>query len=494
MRAALLTIALFAGCTGETGVIVYNSPPTAAVQSPTDGFTEDEDVNITFQGRVSDDSDILELDVQWLSDLDGELATQVIPDPDGRVEFTTANLSPGNHAITLRVFDAQGEQGASTVQISIVDLPDPPDIEITAPQNGDDPSLEGDAYAFRAVVEDAQDEPGDLEVLFLSDVDGFLCETIPGVDGVAECEATPSVGPHRITAEVVDTDGNTDDDDAFMKVQALADTDNDGDGFTANQGDCDDNDRSIYPGAEELPNDIDDDCDDTIDEGTINYDDDGDGYAEVDGDCDDTNRLTFPGASEVEDGEDNDCDKIVDEGTRVFDDDGDGYTEVGGDCDDAEPAVNPGATEVCDTVDNNCNGRADEENASGCTDFYADSDRDTYGDASSKRCLCSAVSPHTATNKDDCYDKNAAAKPGVTAWFGVNRGDGSYDYNCDGRSSQRWTATFDCWGGLWVCGVDRDGWDGSTPACGATKKWGTKCKGESWGCSASGSNRQQVCH
>ena len=487
-----LGLALVA-CNGESGVIVYNAPPTAAILSPADGFTIDEDQVVTFEGQVYDDGDLLGLDVRWLSDKDGELATAVTPDPDGRVELVTANLSDGNHAITLRVVDDQGELGAATIQVTIIDLPDPPDIEVTAPLNGDEPSLEGELFEFRAVVGDAQDDPAELEVVFSSDRDGFLCEGTPAPDGVLTCDAVPSVGAHRITGEVEDTDGNIDADDVFMSVRALADHDNDGDGFTPNQGDCNDNSDTVHPGAEELPNGIDDDCDGTIDEGTINYDDDGDGFSEVDGDCDDTNRLTYPGAKEVEDGEDNDCDKTIDEGTRVYDDDGDGFSEVDGDCDDTKRAINPRATETCDGVDNDCDSVTDEEDASGCSTFYADDDKDAYGDPSDKKCLCAAKAPHTATNNRDCYDANPSAKPGTTAWFGTDRGDGSFDYNCDGSQTQRWTATFDCWGGLWVCGVDRDGWDGSVPACGISKVWGTECKGASWGCGAKGSSRQQTC-
>jgi hypothetical protein len=40
------------------------------------------------------------------------------------------------------------------------------------------------------------------------------------------------------------------------------DVDNDGDGFTVAQGDCNDNNATIYPGAEEICDDgIDQDCD-----------------------------------------------------------------------------------------------------------------------------------------------------------------------------------------------------------------------------------------
>ena len=45
-----------------------------------------------------------------------------------------------------------------------------------------------------------------------------------------------------------------------------------------------------------------------------NIDDDNDGYTENQGDCDDTNATVYPGATELEDGIDNDCDDQIDEG------------------------------------------------------------------------------------------------------------------------------------------------------------------------------------
>ena len=41
----------------------------------------------------------------------------------------------------------------------------------------------------------------------------------------------------------------------------------DNDGYTTDEGDCEDNDPDINPGATELCNEVDDNCDGTIDEG-----------------------------------------------------------------------------------------------------------------------------------------------------------------------------------------------------------------------------------
>jgi len=88
------------------------------------------------------------------------------------------------------------------------------------------------------------------------------------------------------------------------------------------------------------------------------WDEDGDGFPPAGGDCDDTDPSIYPGAPEVADGVDQDCDDVVDEGTEAFDDDGDGQTEDEGDCDDANPFAFPGATEACDQdlLDLDCDG------------------------------------------------------------------------------------------------------------------------------------------
>ncbi len=130
--------------------------------------------------------------------------------------------------------------------------------------------------------------------------------------------------------------------------------DHDWDGVTECGGDCNDDQPSVFPGATELCDGLDNDCNGVVDDRDL----DGDGYAQCAGDCDDTLASAYPGAPEAcGDGVRNDClhpywPAIA--GTDDDDADGDGVAECQGDCDDAQAPTYPGAPQICDGLNNDC--------------------------------------------------------------------------------------------------------------------------------------------
>jgi len=427
--ACVLALLLVVACDGpDGGVQTHNSPPAATITLPPDD-TEPYTVGepITFEGTALDQGGAPgERSGTCTSNHDGVLDEES-PDADGIVTFTTNELTPQTHIITLQIVDMGGLSDEDTVTVIVVPESDRDD--------------DGDGYT-----------PNE------GDCDDTDPEVHPGHE--EEPNGTDD-----------DCDGDVDEGTALY--------DDDGDGWTEQDGDCDDGEENTYPDAPELGDGLDNDCDGQVDEGTVLFDDDGDGYTESEGDCDDADPAAYPNATEAPDGIDNDCDGVIDEGTVAYDDDGDGYSENDGDCDDSDADVNPGEIEECDGLDNDCNGTVDDEGAEGCVNYFYDYDGDTYGvEDPPSQCLCGPTAEYTALQAGDCYDFNYDAKPGQTNWFAVQRGDASFDYDCNG-SEERYDETladYACPGiDANFCDMVQDGWQGSVPDCGQTGTWITSC-------------------
>lgn len=70
---------------------------------------------------------------------------------------------------------------------------------------------------------------------------------------------SPLFAAERYAADVIDLE------DSLERVEARISLDSDGDGFAVSEGDCDDKDASTYPGASELPDDVDNNCNGSLD-------------------------------------------------------------------------------------------------------------------------------------------------------------------------------------------------------------------------------------
>ena len=239
-------------------------------------------------------------------------------------------------------------------------------------------------------------------------------------------------------------------------------------GHVARGDDCDDADAAIHPGAPEMCNTVDDDCDEGIDDDAIDAplwygDGDGDGFgdrasvttacaqptdsSENGDDCADADAAVNPIAAETCNAIDDDCDALVDgldpglvDGSTWYDDDdGDGYGDeatavqactqpndtvaVAGDCNDGVPSIRPEGAEICDGVDNDCDALVDDDDVvvEGW-EYHADADGDGYGDPDVSVTACAQPEGYVY-DVQDCDDTTAAVGPALD-YYEDDDGDG----------------------------------------------------------------------
>lgn len=233
-------------------------------------------------------------------------------------------------------------------------------------------------YAYLSITVHADTPPGDYPA-YIRAVSHYPNLSSP------HCKQNTFICTQEITLHILESESDSEEDA-------------DADGYTLSEGDCDDTDNLVHPGASDVGGDhadtIDNDCDGFIDEEQIclwYYDEDLDGYGNPDRyilysfeecpeespspaiapvtnstDCNDADAEISPGVTEIcQDSIDNNCDSLIDEEGCLFteegfDYDGDGYSEPNGDCKEGDAEVHPGANEICeDGVDNNCDGIVD---------------------------------------------------------------------------------------------------------------------------------------
>ena len=235
--------------------------------------------------------------------------------------------------------------------------------------------VDGDGYTSDADCND-----------FDAAINPGMSETCNGIDD--NCDGNIDEGV--LTTYYADADGDT-YGDASNSTMACSMPE----GYVTDNTDCNDSDAAVNPGATEVCNGVDDNCDGNIDEGvetTFYADADGDGYGDA------GSSVSACSAPE-------------------------GYVGDNTDCNDADAAVNPGMTEVCNGVDDNCDGNIDEGVT---TTSYNDADLDGFGDAGMSNTGCTIPEGYILDNTD-CNDASASIYPGAIEVCG-----NGIDDDCDG--------------------------------------------------------------
>jgi hypothetical protein len=275
-----------------------------------------------------------------------------------------------------------------------------------------------------------------------------------------------------------DCDGLTNEGITFLTYYADNDADGFGNpnaslsectppsGYVTNNGDCNDASATIKPGAVELCNLVDDNCNGQINEGLlfVNYyidtDQDGFGagtatnsctpifgnYVTNNFDCNNNNANIRPNAIETCNSIDDNCNNLIDDGLTFInyyiDTDGDGfgagaatnactnpgsgYSTNNTDCNNTNAAVRPSASEVCNGIDDNCNSSIDE--GLQFSNYYLDVDHDGYYLSIVSACVSPGVSYGLiGIALGDCNDNNFNINAGATDICG-----NGIDENCNG--------------------------------------------------------------
>ncbi len=219
--------------------------------------------------------------------------------------------------------------------------------------------------------------------------------------------------------------------------------DQDGDGYTVGDLDCDDTNAAVNPATvwfEDVDGDGHGDPASSVTQCETPS-----GYVLSNLDCDDSNPDIRPEAVETCDGVDEDCDGVADNGAPgsdkyYTDADADGFGDdatetvsctvlpdhvsVGGDCDDSNKEANPDAIEVCDGTDNDCNTLTDDEPTDG-TKWFVDADEDGVGGTEFDT-FCDDPGVGYAPTSDDCDDGDKTVGK-FRLWYGDLDKDGYGD-------------------------------------------------------------------
>lgn len=382
-----LTLNIVPGASQEVDI----GGPTLVVQTPTPGECGGE-TQITVTGTVTDDTDVASVVVNGVAA--ALTPFDPVTDPPSYTFEATVPVSDGENSIVTVATDTADPANTST---------DTRSVTVDATDDDQDGVLDCNDNCVGTANADQADSDGDGSGDACDGCPNDADKLEPGACGCGQADFD------------TDSDGTLDCNDGCPfdsgKTEegvcgcGTADVDSDQDGIYSCQNDCNDDDASIYPGAEEVCDEIDHNCDGQIDDGFPNpypncldqcpddpnktepgicgcgvpdVDSDGDGSLDCNDGCPEDAGKLEPGVcgcgvadtDSDGDGTANCNDGCVDDANKTapgvcgcgvadIDNDGDGEFTCQNDCNDNDASINPAATEVCDGFDNDCDGGLD---------------------------------------------------------------------------------------------------------------------------------------
>ncbi len=237
--------------------------PTIVLLGPTDGQEVPLGDVVNVVAAVTDDEDPYDtITVEILDSPDGSMW---VGNPGGTGSLSVPLVfSEGRHALSLLATDSDGNIATQTVNFEVFDS-GRPRAEILAPSDGSTSDL-AVPLVLRGQVGDDATAATDLLVTWSSDVTGVLSTTAADSSGIALATVDLPLGVHVLTLSVTDGEGKVGTDTALVNVTDPRARDDDMDGYTENDGDCDDADPLSNPGLADICDDLDNNCSGAVNE------------------------------------------------------------------------------------------------------------------------------------------------------------------------------------------------------------------------------------
>jgi hypothetical protein len=211
----LLLVSLCLGGCQEVSLSVRNTAPEVQILAPADGGTVQEGKAVGLFGTFNDPDGRGDVEVEWT--VDDRVACAVATRAARSEVSCDAALTPGDHAIGLRVWDAYGAMGFDSVVVTVVPS-GAPSATVLSPDSGTRLYAEV-PFELSGLVRDDEDAPVDMEVWWQSEGGEDFAVSVDVAGRVSGTGSLPE-GIHQLVLGATDTSGKQDTDGVAVTVGA----------------------------------------------------------------------------------------------------------------------------------------------------------------------------------------------------------------------------------------------------------------------------------